>query len=76
LESKTVPRTCKFVIIEHVTGPNAPNRDLGREIFRCRPKPLREFFALRYQGSLPPEGGRKSFLIFLFFGGAARRVFP
>jgi hypothetical protein len=25
----------------------------GRELFRCRPKPLRDYFALRYQGELP-----------------------
>jgi hypothetical protein len=25
----------------------------GRELFRCRPRPLWQFFALRYQGALP-----------------------
>jgi hypothetical protein len=36
-----------------MTGPNATDPELGRELFRCRPKSLWSFFALRYQGALP-----------------------
>jgi hypothetical protein len=32
---------------------NAADPELGKELFRCRPKLLRDFFALRYQGALP-----------------------
>src|SRR5436305_394195 len=43
----------KPAITQRMTEPNPRFPDLGRQIFRCRPKPLRTFFALRCQGSFP-----------------------
>src|SRR6266699_2041643 len=35
---------------------SAADPELGRDLFHCRARPLRSFFVLRYQGSLPLPG--------------------
>jgi hypothetical protein len=44
----------KFAIGERMTEPKAADPELGQVLFRCRPKSLRGYFTLRFQGALPP----------------------